>query len=97
VNLPLFQPPAVVEPPIDSQSPAVQQPDVLRAIEHKAGPFRELRDGQLTGREFRILELRNGFIVMQFADNRERRQLNGNTAADLDHMIKSRTWREVSA
>jgi hypothetical protein len=42
-------------------------------VQAKAGPFRELRDGSPTGREFVIAILVNGSIVCQFTDNGERR------------------------
>lgn len=42
-------------------------PDVLRIIVHKQGLFRRLEGGVITG-EYRILEMRDGRFVAEFAD-----------------------------
>lgn len=47
-------------------------PDVRRVIQHKAGPLLELVDGKPTGREFQILELRDGSYVQRFTDDGSR-------------------------
>jgi hypothetical protein len=52
---------------------AIRQSDVLRIVQHKEGAFRELRAGQLTGREFRFVELRDGTWCAEFTDDGERR------------------------
>jgi len=46
--------------------------DVLRVIVHKAGPFTEVREGKLTGRQFCALELTDGSIVIEYTDDHSR-------------------------
>lgn len=71
--LPLFDPPAVKAPSqIDeSATCSIRQfdrSDVLRVIQLKAGPRTVLRDGKLTGRTWRAVELTSGQWVREWDD-----------------------------
>lgn len=58
---------AAPEVPVCAQS-HISHDDVLRLFVHKAGPFREVKDGAPTGREYAIAELVDGTFVYQFTD-----------------------------
>ncbi len=46
--------------------------DVKRIVQHVRGPFRQLLNGQPTGREFRFVELHDSSCWYEFTDNGER-------------------------
>jgi hypothetical protein len=60
----IFAAPSIIE------TPAPRSIDgVVRLISAKPGAFRELQNGEPTGREFYLAELEDGRIVWQFIDN----------------------------
>lgn len=69
----------------------LQAPDIKRIITLKAGTWRELRDGKLTGREYRILELQSGQYVCEWNDG-QRFPLGRNT-----HGAPAFTAEEIAA
>lgn len=70
-------------------------PDVLRIVQHKAGPFRQLRDGQLTGREYRFVELHEHSLWIEFTDNGERIPAPALAGMWLDDGVSSGMFVEV--
>lgn len=59
-------------PPVATRYGSETPPGVLRIIEAKTGPFTEIRNGEKTGREFRVLELHSGQLVCEWTDTGER-------------------------
>ena len=103
MNLPLFDPPALVAFTTSSDSSAsteapkrairVLADDVMRIIEAKAGRFREVRDGQVT-REYSILELHTGAFVFEFDDGSRVPAPRGVTRTWISDGLHFETMRE---
>jgi hypothetical protein len=68
VNLPLFDPPSADFAASFEAAKQADRSDVLRIIQHKCGPFREVLAGKETGREYRVLDLQDGRRVVEFMD-----------------------------
>lgn len=64
--------PAAATASVSTRPPTIGR--ALRLVAAKSGAFRELRDGETTGREFYLAELADGRIVWQFTDDGEQRQ-----------------------
>lgn len=85
-------------PPLP-ESRAFATAGVLRVIQPKAGPFRVLKEGgQLTGREFQILEMEDGRYLWRFTDNGELAPATkATTSFFVGDMISGGVWVEVKA
>lgn len=73
--------------------------DVLRIVQHKAGPFRELKkngNGELTGREFRFVELAEHSLWIEFTDDGERRPAHGLEALRIEDGLRNGMFVEVA-
>lgn len=81
-----------------SVHPALR-PDVLRVIVHKTGrpnPVLGGENGAPTGREFWLVQLRDGSYVWHYTDNDARGPATGATTDWLvDQMLGTGDWREV--
>lgn len=101
MNLPLFDPPPA-DPAESPHKPCIKdtgfdRPDVLRIVQHKAGPFRQLLNGQPSGREFRYVELQEHSLWIEFTDNGERIPAPALTAMLIDDGLASGMFVEVRA
>jgi hypothetical protein len=104
LNLPLFDPPLGANPlsadfrasfEVRKQE---ERSGILRIIEPKAGPHREVKNGQATGREFQILELQDGTFVWRFTDNGERvTPPAGCSRTLLEDLLRANVFVEVLA
>jgi hypothetical protein len=71
---------------------------VVRLISAKPGAFRELRNGEPTGREFYLAELEDGRIVWQFIDNGQQCEAPAAmTRVLIDDAIRYGVFVEVTA
>ena len=94
MNLSLFDPPPTIVPPVDTSDPNA----VILRVQHKAGPFYNLKPGGVVDRQFYYVVLMNGLVFVEFIDNGERRRdENRITREVIDWMMKAGTWCEVSA
>jgi hypothetical protein len=68
---------------------------IVRIITTKAGAFRELRDGQPTGREFFLIELEDGRILREFSDGSIEPPTVATTRFLIDDAIRGGVFAEV--
>lgn len=92
MTLPLFDPQPL---PMSTDVHQCSSGDVLRTIEAKAGPFRELSEGKPTGREFRLVELHDGRVMWEFLNGERRPAPLACTRVLIDDAIAGGVFVEV--
>lgn len=95
MTLPLFDVPDAPEKRPENIRTSEFHSDVKRLVQAKSGPFIEVKDGQPTGRQFRIAELTNGNIRRFFLTGEDERSPVAVTSFLIDDAIRFGTMVEV--